>query len=85
MKMTDKDAAEKAMVLRGLAEEARLEASHLDSRRALCVACGIEHARDLDEWQWAKELGAVAHKLERIAASIDGKIKQRAQGPERSE
>ena len=83
--MNDGDAARRVSALRSLASEVRIEAMGLEARRRKCEACGIDHARDLDEWQWAKELEAAAHKLERIAASINGRIKQRAQGPERSE
>lgn len=85
MRMTNMDAAEKAAVLRDLAQQARAEAGDLDACRVPCAGCGITHARDLDEWQWSKELEAAAHKLERIAASIQGRLKQRAHEPERSE
>jgi hypothetical protein len=85
MRMTDERAVMMAEVLRATARRVRAEMADLTAETVKCSGCGLGHARDLDEWQLAKELGAAAHKLERIAASIEGRIQRRAAEPERTE
>lgn len=84
MKMTAGDAGELEKELRLIAQDIREEMKPLERTRKPCETCGLLHQVDRDEYQWGLELDAVSHKLERIAASIRGRIKERANVPERS-